>query len=148
MNNNTNDNNEEENNNGILYYLNLFINICTILIIIYFLYSLIYEYLNYKDFDKDNITKTSDLDIIGEKYKNCNMYKTYNSMTKEDKEYLYHIINYSRIKYKEDKPSYQKKIKSIKGQLFGNMLITILLKNNFNAGFNTLKHNSLLAMIT
>lgn len=143
-----NNNEYEEDKIGLLYYLNLFINIFTISIIIYFLYNLIYEYINYKEFDKENITKSSDLDIIEDKYKNCNLYKTYHNMSKEDKEYLYHIINYSRIKYKEDRPSYQKKIKSMKGQLFGNMLITILLKNNLNAGFNALKHNSLLAMIT
>jgi len=147
MNNDENENNEN-NKNGILYYLNLFINIFTIGIIIYFIYTLIYEYINYKDFDKDNITKSSDLDLISEKYKNCNMYQVYNSMSEEDKEYLYHIINYSRIKYKEDRPSYQKKLKSIKGSLFGNMVISILLKNNLNAGFNSLKHNTLLNIIS
>lgn len=142
-------NNENENNkNGILYYLNLFINIFTIGIIIYFIYSTIYEYINYKEFDKENITKSTDLDTISKKYKNCDMYKLYNTMSEEDKEYLYHIINYSRIKYKEKKTSYQKKIKSMKGSLFGNMLISVILKNNINSGFNALKHNTLLAMIS
>lgn len=144
MNNTLNNNNQ----NILLDYLNLFINIFTVCIIIYFIYTLIFEYDNYKQFDEINITKSSDLDMIGKKYQNCNMYKIYNNMSEEDKEYLYHIINYSRIKYKEDKPSYQKKFKSIKGQLFGNMLISIILKNNINAGLSSLKHNSLLAMIT
>lgn len=144
MNNDKNENNK----NGILYYLNLFINIFTIGIIIYFIYTTIYEYINYKEFDKENITKSTDLDIIGEKYKNCDMYKLYNTMSEEDKEYLYHIINYSRIKYKETKPGFQKKLKSIKGSLFGNMLISIILKNNINSGFNALKHNTLLTMIS
>lgn len=146
--NNKNNNDENQNNNILLYYLNLFINIFTICIIIYFIYTLIYEYVNYKQFDEQNITKSTDLDIISKKYQNCNMYKLYNSMSEEDKEYLYHLINYSRIKYKEDKPSYQKKIKSMKGQLFGNMIISIILKNNINAGFSALKHNSLLSLIT
>ncbi len=144
MNNDKNENNK----NGILYYLNLFINIFTIGIIIYFIYTTIYEYINYKEFDKENITKSTDLDTIGEKYKNCDMYKLYNTMSEEDKEYLYHIINHSRIKYKENKPGFQKKLKSIKGSLFGNMLISIILKNNINSGFNALKHNTLLTMIS
>jgi hypothetical protein len=144
MNNDKNENNK----NGILYYLNLFINIFTIGIIIYFIYTTIYEYINYKEFDKENVTKSTDLDIIGKKYKNCDMYKLYNTMSEEDKEYLYHIINYSRIKYKETKPEFQKKLKSIKGSLFGNMLISIILKNNINSGFNALKHNTLLTMIS
>jgi hypothetical protein len=88
-------NNIKENFSNIL---NILINIITIFLIIYLVYSLINDYIEYKKFDENNITKPGDIDIIGEKYKDCELYNIYNNLSNEDKEYLYHIINESRIK--------------------------------------------------
>lgn len=125
---------------------NNIINIITIIVIIYLIYSLINDYIQYKKFDKNNITKPGDIDIIGENYKNCKLYNIYNNLSNEDKEYLYHVINESRIKYKDEKPSYEKKMKSLKNNILYNMLITLLLKHKLASAFDTAKHNVLLSI--
>lgn len=123
--------------------INIFINIFVGFYILYFLYNLINSYYNYKNFDNNNITKSTDIDIIGEKYSSCELYKIYNSLTKEDKEYLFHLINTHRLKYKEELPNYNKNYKSIKGS-FGNMIATYLTKFKGSAAFDSLKYNCIL----
>ncbi len=128
----------------ILNIINQIINIFVILFLIYSFYNLYIEHKNYKQFDKDNITKSTDIDTIGEQYNDCQLYKLYNSLTDRDKEYLFHIINASRIKYKEDKPKFDKQKKTLRNQIFTNMGVSFLVKNKASAVFDTLKYNTLL----
>lgn len=129
-------------------FLNYFINFITIVIIIYSIYRLYNENKAYNEFDSNHITKPEDLEIISEKYTDCNLYKYYNSLTEIDKEYLEHLINYAQIKYKNNKPIYNKKLNSYKTNIFFNVLITLLIKQNLSSGIDTFKHNLLLTNIT
>jgi hypothetical protein len=128
--------------------INIILNILTVIIILYYIYILIIQYYDYKDFDKNNITKSTDLETISENYKDCELYNLYNNLSNKDKEFLYHIINTKRIEYKENKPKLNKNINNFKNQLFLNMCLTLLIKQKFNSAFDTLKHNTLLNFIS
>jgi hypothetical protein len=128
--------------------INIILNILTVIIILYYIYILIIQYYDYKDFDKNNITKSTDLETISENYKDCELYNLYNNLSNKDKELLYHIINTKRIEYKENKPKLNKNINNFKNQLFLNMCLTLLIKQKFNSAFDTLKHNTLLNFIS
>jgi len=127
------------------HYLNIFLNILTVIIIMYFIYKIITEYKKEKEFNNKNITSYSDLDIINEEYKDTQLCKFFTSLSEKEQEYLYHIMNAQRIKYKEDNPKITKKFNSIKSQLIYNMIITLLIKQKLGAVLDSLKHNTLFA---
>lgn len=125
-------------------YVTYLINFATMAIIIYSLYKLYNEYNEYQKFDSNNITKVGDLDIINKDYTDCELYKYYNSLSTKDKEYFEHLINYTRIKYKDEKPVFKKKFNSFKNNVIINVLITLLIKQKLNAAVDTFKHNIIL----
>lgn len=129
-------------------YINIFLNILTVCIIIYFIYQIIIEYQQEKEFTNNNITTYSDLDIINEQYKDSQLCQLFKTLSEKDQEYLYHIMNAQRIKYKEEKPKATKKVNNIKSQLFYNMIITLLIKQKMGAVFDSLKHNTLFAFMS
>lgn len=129
-------------------YLNILLNIFTVLIIIYFIYKIIIEYQKEKEFNDNNITSYSDLDLINEQYKDTKLCQFFTSLTEREQEYLYHIMNAQRIKYKENHPQIAKKMNSIKSQLFYNMIITLLIKQKLGAVVDSLKHNTLFAFMS
>jgi len=129
-------------------YINIFLNILTVCIIIYFIYQIIIEYQQEKEFTNNNITTYSDLDIINEQYKDSQLCQLFKTLSEKDQEYLYHIMNAQRIKYKEEKPKATKKVNNIKSQLFYNMIITLLIKQKMGAVFDSLKHNTLFTFMS
>lgn len=129
-------------------YLNIFINILTVFIVIYFIYNFFTQLHLEKEFNEKNVTDLSDLDSFNEDYKDTNLCKFYTSLDDREKEYLYHVINFYRLRYKNEKPKITKQINNVKSQLFNNMLITLLIKQKFGAAFDSLKHNALLNFIT
>ncbi len=133
---------------NILNKINTIINIFVIFYIIFSIYNTYVNYKLYKQFDNENITKSSDIDTIGEKYSDCKIYKIYNELSDRDKEYLFHIINTSRIKYKEEIPNYNKQVKNIKNGMITNMCATFLTKFKAAAAVDSLKYNVLLSALT
>lgn len=130
--------------NNYSIYLNILVNILTIIVILYCIYKIITEYQNEKQFSQKNITSYSDLEQINNKYQNTKLYNIFHNLSDDDKEYLYHIINAERLKYKEKKPKITKKINLLKSQLIYNMIITLLIKQKFSAVIDSFKHNTLL----
>lgn len=127
--------------------LNTFINIIALLILLYLLYDLYIDYKQNKDFQDNNITSYNDLEYLNDKYQNCELYNLHNKLSDLDKEYLYHLINAYKLKYKEDKPKLTKKTNILKSQIFYNMLITLLLKGKLSSAADTFKHNALLTIL-
>lgn len=133
---------------NVLNNINIIINIVVGFIIIYSLIRLYKEYYSYQEFDMNNITKPDDINIINEKYSDSKLQQWYLNLSDTDKEYFEHLINYARIKYKDNKPSFQKKIKTFRSNVFINVLITLILKQKVTAAVDTLKHNILLTSIS
>lgn len=128
-------------------YLNTFINIITIGIIIYYIYIFIKGMRLDKEFDEHNITSYSNLEYYNEEYKDTQICQLFTSLSERDKEYLYHLINAHRLKYKGEKPKVTKKVNNVKSQLFYNMLITFLVKQKTGAVIDSLKYNTLLNFV-
>lgn len=133
---------------NILNNLHTFINIVVVCIILYSAYRLYKEYHSYQEFDMNNITKPDDINIINEHYSDSKLQQWYSKLSDKDKEYFEHLINYARIKYKDNKPSFQKKIKSFRSNVLINVLITLILKQKVTAAVDALKHNIILTSIT
>lgn len=131
----------------IPYYFNIFINIFTVVIIIYFIYNFFTQLHLEKEFNAKNITEPSDLNSFNEEYKDTNLCKWYNSLDDREKEYLYHVINSHRLKYKHEQPKITKQINNVRSQLLNNMIITLLIKQKFGPAFDSLKYNALLNFI-
>lgn len=132
---------------SISYYLNIIINIITVFIIIYFIYHFFTQLHLEKEFNAGNVTEPNDLDHFNEEYKDTHLCKFFTSLDDREKEYLYHVINSYRLKYKTEKPKITKQINNVRSQLFNNMIITLLIKQKFGAAFDSLKHNTLLNFI-
>lgn len=123
---------------------NYFLNALTVFVIIYFIYQYYYEYQAEKEFNANNVTSYDDIEEFNKQYEDTKVCKMFSNLTDRDKEYLYHVINAQRVKYKSDNPKVTKKIKSFKSQLFYNMLITLLIKQKMGAAFDSIRHNALL----
>lgn len=128
--------------------LNYIINVVTILIIIYFIYQFIVEYNKEKEFQKNNVTSAKDLDDFINEYKDTNLCKRYTELTDREKEFLYHLTNAQKLKYKEDNPKLTKRFNSLKTQLIINTIIVFLLKQKTSAVADSLKHNTLFAFFS
>jgi hypothetical protein len=123
---------------------NYFLNALTVFVIIYFIYQYYYEYQAEKEFNTNNVTSYDDIEEFNKQYEDTKVCKMFSNLTDRDKEYLYHVINAQRVKYKSDNPKITKKINSFKSQLFYNMLITLLIKQKMGAAFDSIRHNALL----
>jgi hypothetical protein len=123
---------------------NYFLNALTVFVIIYFIYQYYYEYQAEKEFNANNVTSYNDIEEFNKQYEDTKLCKMFSNLTDRDKEYLYHVINAQRVKYKSDNPKITKKINSFKSQLFYNMLITLLIKQKMGAAFDSIRHNALL----
>ncbi len=128
--------------------LNYIINVVTVLIIIYFIYQFIVEYNKEKEFQKNNVTSAKDLDYFINEYKDTNLCKRYTELTDREKEFLYHLTNAQKLKYKEDNPKLTKRFNSLKTQLIINTIIVFLLKQKTSAVADSLKHNTLFAFFS
>ncbi len=128
--------------------LNYIINVVTVLIIIYFIYQFIVEYNKEKEFQKNNVTSAKDLDYFINEYKDTNLCKRYTELTDREKEFLYHLTNAQKLKYKEDNPKLSKRFNSLKTQLIINTIIVFLLKQKTSAVADSLKHNTLFAFFS
>ena len=128
--------------------LNFLINALTVFVLIYFIYQLYKEHQTENNFNANNITSYDDIERFTKQYEDTKVCKIFSNLTDRDKEYLYHIINAQRIKYKTENPKTTKKINNIKSQLFYNMFITLLIKRKMGAAFDTMRHNALLNFIT
>lgn len=128
--------------------INIFVNIITILIILYFIYQFILDYKKEQEFHNNNVSTYTDIDNFIIQYNDSDLCKLFNRLNKKDKEFLYHLINSQRLKYKEENPKLTKRLKSLKTQLFYNMIITFLLKQKTSAMFDSLKHNTLFAFFS
>jgi len=124
------------------------LDLITALLIIFFIYTIIKEYYYTKKYENSAVTKYTDLEEkeIDAKYKDTKLYKIYHELTDTDKEYLCHILNAYRMKYKEDKPNYYKLIKTLKIQILYNAIITLFIKRNLTNAFDTLRHSTLLTV--
>jgi len=93
---------------------NKFINTIVVIIAFYIVYLLYIDYKFYLD-NKDNFILTSvDFEEHMDKYHNSDLYRKYNNLSYEDKEFIHDLINYTRIKHRETKPRFHKKMNSIK----------------------------------
>ena len=128
-------------------YIDRFVNIITVCIIIYYIYHFIKEIQTENKFNSSNITSYSDLEEFNKQYQDTEFCKTFTSLTDRDKEYLYHVINANRLKYKDEKPKVSKQINSVKSQLFYNMIITLIIKQKLGAVVDSMKHNTLLNFV-
>ena len=127
--------------------LNYIVNITIVVLIIYSIYNLYNEYSYYKEFDSNNITKSDDFEIITSQYSDCLLPQFYSNLSKRDKEYFEYLINYTTVKYKEDKPSFKKKINKFKTNIIINVLITLFLTQKLSSTANTFKHSVLLTTL-
>ena len=125
-------------------YLDIFINIITVFIIVYYIYTFIKEMETENDFNKKNITSYSDLDDFNTMYQDTELCKHFTSLNDREKEYFYHIVNAQRIKYKNEQPRVSKQLNNIKTQLVYNVIITLLIKQKLGAAIDSMKHNTLL----
>jgi hypothetical protein len=128
-------------------YIDIFVNIITVCIIIYYIYHFIKEMQSDNEFNSSNVTSYSDLEEFNKQYQDTELCQLFTSLTDRDKEYLYHVINSYRLKYKDEKPKVSKQIKSVKSQLFYNMIITLLIKQKLGAAVDSMKHNTLLNFV-
>ena len=128
-------------------YIDRFVNIITVCIIIYYIYHFIKEMNGDNEFNSSNVISYSDLDKFNKQYQDTELCKTFTSLTDRDKEYLYHVINANRLKYKDEKPKVSKQINSVKSQLFYNMIITLIIKQKLGAAVDSMKHNTLLNFV-
>jgi hypothetical protein len=133
--------------NGYAEYIDIFVNIVTVCIIIYYIYYFIKEMQSDNEFNSSNLTSYSDLDEFNKQYQDTELCKLFTSLTDRDKEYLYHVINANRLKYKNEKPKVTKQINSVKSQLFYNMIITLIIKQKLGAAVDSIKYNTLLNFI-
>lgn len=125
-------------------YLDIFVNIITVFIIIYYIYKFIKEMQTENDFNQKNITSFSDLDDFNTMYQDTELCKQFTSLNDREKEYFYHIVNAQRIKYKNEQPKVSKQLNNIKTQLIYNVIITLLIKQKLGAAVDSMKHNTLL----
>jgi|Laugresu1bdmlbdd_1035124.scaffolds.fasta_scaffold01295_9 hypothetical protein len=130
--------------NSYAHYFNTLINVMSVAILIYYIYTFFKEYKSTKEFENNNITTYSDLDTFNEQYQDTELCKFYTSLSEREKEYFYHLINANRLKYKNDKPPVTKQIKNAKNQFLNSMVVSLLVKQKLSAAFDTLKFNSLL----
>jgi hypothetical protein len=128
-------------------YIDIFVNIITVCIIIYYIYHFIQEMRSDNEFNSSNVTTYSDLEEFNKQYQDTELCKAFTSLTDRDKEYLYHVINANRLKYKDEKPKVSKQINSVKSQLFYNMIITLIIKQKLGAAVDSMKHNTLLNFV-
>lgn len=128
-------------------YIDIFVNIITVCIIIYYIYHFIQEMRSDNEFNSSNVTTYSDLEEFNKQYQDTELCKAFTSLTDRDKEYLYHVINANRLKYKDEKPKISKQINSVKSQLFYNMIITLIIKQKLGAAVDSMKHNTLLNFV-
>jgi hypothetical protein len=129
-------------------FLNISINILTILILIYFIYQFIYNYHKETQFKHNNVTSYKDIDDFINEYSDTRICNNYKNLNEREKEFLYHLANAQRIKYKENNPNISKRFNGLKSQLFINMIITLLLKQKTSAVADSLKHNTLFAFFS
>jgi hypothetical protein len=99
------------------------------------------------EFNSSNITSYSDLEEFNKQYQDTELCQLFTSLTDRDKEYLYHVINANRLKYKDEKPKVSKQINSLKSQLFYNMIITLIIKKKLGNSIDSIKHNTLLNFV-
>ena len=125
-------------------YLDIFVNIITVFIIVYYIYKFIKEMQTENDFNQKNITSYSDLDDFNTMYQDTELCKQFTSLNDREKEYFYHIVNAQRIKYKNEQPKISKQLNNIKTQLIYNVIITLLIKQKLGAAVDSMKHNTLL----
>lgn len=128
--------------------LTIIINIVTVLIIIYFIYQFTSEYNKEKEFQQNNVTSYTDINDFINEYSDTNLCNNYINLNEREKEFLYHLTNAQRLKYKEDNPKITKQFNSLKSQLFINMIVTFLLKQKTSAVADSLKHNTLFAFFS
>jgi|Laugresu1bdmlbdd_1035124.scaffolds.fasta_scaffold05769_2 hypothetical protein len=89
---------------------NNIINAIYILIILYLLYN-IYDDFKYHKNNKDNyVLCLDDFEKNLDNYKESNLYNKFNNLSDNDKKFLNDYIIYIMLKYKDDKPNFNKKI--------------------------------------
>jgi len=125
-------------------YIDIFINIITVFIIVYYIYKFIKEMQTENDFNQNNITSYSDLDDFNTIYQDTELCKQFTSLNDREKEYFYHIVNAQRIKYKNEQPKVSKQLNNIKTQLIYNVILTLLIKQKLGAAVDSMKYNTLL----
>jgi hypothetical protein len=122
---------------------NLILNLITICLLIFFIYKLIIEYLEYKEIKDDAVLASEDFDKLCIKYYDTELYKKYQLLSDADKEFLYLLISSNKLKHKEEKPNFLKTKSNLKSQLGYTILITLLLKKNMKSVLDALKFNTL-----
>ena len=63
--------------NSYAHYFNTLINVMSVAILIYYIYTFFKEYKSTKEFENNNITTYSDLDTFNEQYQDTELCKFY-----------------------------------------------------------------------
>lgn len=112
-------------------------------IIIFIIYTLISEYFYYIHSDPLYITSKDDFykyELEG-RYVNSTLYNNYKSLDNNDKLFIRDLICHEILNYKEEKPNFKKRCKSISRSIFLSTLGSYMFLNSSIA--KTFKQNTL-----
>jgi hypothetical protein len=113
------------------------------LIILYLIYLLYQDYIYDKN-NKDNfILCTDDFEKNIHIYSKSELYNKINNLSAIDKQFLDNYIIYTITKHKSEKPSINKKIKSVKYDILAPSLIASCINFSLTPGINVFRNGIL-----
>ena len=128
------------NDNEIIKFPTHIILFCIIIITIYILYNdYIYERDNRCDFIEDHKHFENNL----HRYEQSNIYNKYSNLSDSDKLFLNDYVNYIRNRFKNGKPTFNKKLKRIKNQVLFASIASFLFASSIGGFFKSLEKNSI-----